>query len=85
MLGYLFASPNDDLLHTPDMPTRCEEHLRRILGTLLAVYSSLVVHLLYSGHEANRNLMAVSAGQASERRDLLDLKIGINGFHPSVV
>ena len=44
MFRYLPASPNDDLLRTPDMLRRREEHLRRILGTLLVAvaYSSLL-------------------------------------------
>ena len=78
MLRYFPAIPNDDLLRTPDMLRRWEEHLLRTLGTLLVVlaYSSLLFIRLSSGHEAH--------WVASVRRDLFDLKIGINGFNPSI-
>ena len=44
MLRYLLASPKYGLLHTRDMPMRCEEHLRRTLGILSvpSAYSSLL-------------------------------------------
>jgi len=44
MLRHFLASPKYGLLHTPDMPTRREEHLRRTLGTLSGAlaYSSLL-------------------------------------------
>jgi hypothetical protein len=44
MFRHLLASPKYGLLHTPDMPAPCEEHLRRRLGTLSVslAYSSLL-------------------------------------------
>src|SRR4029077_11503236 len=43
MLRHFLASRKYGLLHTPDTPTRREEHLRRTLGTLSGplAYSSL--------------------------------------------
>src|SRR5439155_5554049 len=45
MFRHLLASPKYGLLHSLDMPTPCEEHLRRRLGTLSVslAYSSLLL------------------------------------------
>jgi hypothetical protein len=44
MYRHLPANPKYGPLHTPDMPTRCEEHFRRTLGILSVplAYSSLL-------------------------------------------
>ena len=85
MVRYLPASPNDGLLRTPDMLRRCEEHLRRTLGILSVAlaYSSLLFIRCLPSMKRTETLMAVGAGW-SERSDLLDLKIGINGLNPSI-
>src|SRR5712664_2844543 len=45
MFRHLLASPTYGPLHTQDMPTPCEEHLRRRLGTFSVslAYSSLLL------------------------------------------
>src|SRR5437870_13437895 len=45
MFRHFLASPKYGLLHTLDMPTPCEEHLRRRLGTLSVslAYASLLL------------------------------------------
>jgi len=45
MSRHFLASPKYGLLHTLDMPTPCEEHLRRRLGTLSVslAYASLLL------------------------------------------
>jgi hypothetical protein len=67
MLRHLLASPKYGLLHTPDMPTRCEEHLRRTLGTLsvaLAYWSLLFIRYLptYSEHKPNEKEISHGIG-----------------------
>ena len=83
MLRYFPAIPNDDLLRTPDMLMRWAEHLRRTLGTLLVAYSSLLFIRDVPDMKRTETL-SLWALVASERRDLLDLKIGINRFNPPV-
>ena len=85
MVRYLPASPNDGLLRTAGMLRHWEEHLRRTLDRLSVAlaYSSLLFIRCLPDMKRTETLWLWTRG-GSERRDLLDLKIGINGFNPSV-
>jgi len=56
----LLASPKYGLLHTPDMPTPWEEHLRRRLGTLSV--SLACSSLLFNGYLPDITRMRVNDG-----------------------
>ena len=85
MLRYFPAIRNDDLLRTPDMLRRWEEHLRRRLGTLLVAlpYFSLLFIGCRPDFKRTETLSLWALGGERAPRSF-DLKIGINGFNPSV-
>ena len=67
------------------MLKRPKEHPRRTLDTLSVAlaYSSLLFIRCVPDMERTETWMGALGGRAN-RRDLLDLKIGINGLNPGV-